>query len=533
MTDQTRKRLRCAVYTRKSTEDGLEQDFNSLDAQREACNAYVASQRHEGWEPVPDLYDDGGFSGGTMERPALKQLLAEIEVGRVDIIVVYKVDRLTRSLADFARIVDILDRKGASFVSVTQSFNTTSSMGRLTLNVLLSFAQFEREVTGERIRDKIAASKARGMWMGGPVPLGYDVSERRLVVNAGEAQVVRHLFTRYAELGSIGNLVDELAVQMYRTKRRTYRDGRIIGGIAFGKGMLAILLKNRLYAGEVVHRGICYPGQHDAIIPAELFDRVQAIFAVNRRERLEGKRSKHPSLLTGLLTDPAGRPMGPVSTAKGSRRYRYYVSRIEPGTDQGEFARVAAGPIEHMVTAMIDRQLCRNMSASDMANPPSPSDPAVVSAIDQRRKLLGVGARVQVLRDRVIVTLAGDVSANEGIDIQLEEPAQMISRGPEMKRAIAPDPRSSQAILDPALLRLIAHAFAARRKLVEGKVEPTIDGYSDEHIAKLVRLSWLAPDIINSILDGHQPASLNGRRLLRTSDLPLSWPAQRRTLGFA
>ncbi|MDQ3549626.1 MAG: recombinase family protein [Chloroflexota bacterium] len=533
MAEQPRKRLRCAVYTRKSTEDGLEQDFNSLDAQREACTAYVASQRHEGWEAVPDLYDDGGFSGGTMERPALKQLLGEIEAGRVDIIVVYKVDRLTRSLADFARIVDILDRKGASFVSVTQSFNTTSSMGRLTLNVLLSFAQFEREVTGERIRDKIAASKARGMWMGGPAPLGYDVSERRLVVNEGEAQVVRHLFIRYAELGSIGTLIDELAIQGYRTKLRTYRDGRIVGGVAFGKGMLAALLKNRLYAGEVVHGDKCYPGQHDAIISPELFDRVQAMFAMNRRERLEGKRTKHPSLLTGLLTDPDGRTMGPVSTAKGSRRYRYYVSRTEPGSDQSEVARVAAGPIEQLVTTMIDRHLCRSVSASELISPPSPSNPAWFPAIDQRRKLLGVRAHIQVLRDRVVVTLAGDPSTDDGSDIQLEEPAKLITSGPEMKRAIAPDARSSQGNLDPALLRLIAHAFAARRKLVEGKVEPTINGYSDEHVSKLVRLSWLAPDIISAILDGHQTAGLNGRRLLRTCDLPLAWSAQRRALGFA
>ncbi len=532
MTDQPRKRLRCAVYTRKSTEDGLERDFNSLDAQREACTAYVASQRHEGWEPVPDFYDDGGFSGGTMERPALKQLLAEIEAGRVDIIVVYKVDRLTRSLADFARIVDILDHRGASFVSVTQSFNTTSSMGRLTLNVLLSFAQFEREVTGERIRDKIAASKARGMWMGGPAPLGYDVSERRLVVNEGEADVVRHLFTRYAELASIGTLIDELAAGNYQTKQRTYRDGRTVGGIAFGKGMVAALLKNRLYAGEVVHRGKSYPGQHDAIISLGLFDRVQAVFATNRRERLEGKRSKHPSLLTGLLTDPVGRPMGPVHTAKGSRRYRYYVSRTEPGSDQGEVTRVAAGPIEHLVTVMIERHMSRSVSASDLVSPPSLSSIPFLPAIDQRRKLLGLRTRVQVLRDRVVVTLTGDPSADEGTDIQLEVPARLISSGPETKRAIAPDPRSSQASLDPALLRLIAHAFAARRKLVEGRVEPTVDGYSDEHIAKLVRLSWLAPDIINSILDGHQPATLNGRRLLRTSDLPLSWSAQRVVLGF-
>jgi site-specific DNA recombinase len=531
VSDHSRKRQRCGVYTRKSTEDGLEQDFNSLDAQREACSAYIASQRHEGWEAVPDLYDDGGFSGGTLERPALKQLLAEIEAGRIDIIVVYKVDRLTRSLADFARIVDILDRKGASFVSVTQSFNTTSSMGRLTLNVLLSFAQFEREVTGERIRDKIAASKARGMWMGGPAPLGYDVSERRLVINEREALVVRHLFTRYAELGSIGALIEELAVQGYRTKQRPYRDGRTVGGIPFGKGMLAALLKSRLYVGIVVHRGNCYPGQHDALIAPALFDQVQAMFATNRRERLVGKRSKHPSLLAGILTDPAGRPMSPVHTAKGSRRYRYYISRVEPGTDQRHVTRVAAGPLEHLVMAMVVRHHSRCMPASQLINP-QPVTEVLVSEIDNRRTLLEQRARIQVLPDRVVINLAADLCPDNAADIQLEEPACLITPSPALKSAITPDSRSPNASRDPALLRMIAHAFAARRKLIEGTVEPSIDGYSDEHIAKLVRLSWLAPDILNSILDGNQPASLNGRRLLRMSNLPLAWAAQRRALGF-
>lgn len=297
--------------------------------------------------------------------------------------------------------------------------------------------------------------------------------------------------------------------------------------------MLAALLKNRLYSGDVVHRGTSYPGQHEAIIKLELFERVQAIFGNNRRERLEGKQSKHPSLLTGLLTDPNGRPMTPVSTAKGSRRYRYYVSRTEPGADKSEVARVAAGPIEQLVMSMINRHLGRSVAVADLINPQLPVESSLLTAIDQRRKLLGVQASIQVCRDRVVVTLAGDASRNDGLDVRLEEPAQLISAGPEIKRAIAPDSRNSQAHSDPALLRLIAHAFAARRKLVEGRVEPTIDSYSDEHVAKLVRLSWLAPDIINAILDGRQPASLSGRRLLRTGDLPLSWPAQRKALGFA
>ena len=253
------KRRRCAIYTRKSTEEGLDQIFNSLDAQREACAAYILSQTHEGWEAIPELYDDGGYSGGSMDRPGLQQLLADAEAGKIDIIVVYKVDRLTRSLADFARIVDILDKKGASFVSVTQAFNTTTSMGRLTLNVLLSFAQFEREVTGERIRDKIAASKARGMWMGGVVPLGYEVRDRKLIIVPEEAERVRHIFARYLELGSVYALQAELVAQGIRTKARTLKDGRAFGNTNFSRGSMYQMLANRIYLGEITHRGKACP----------------------------------------------------------------------------------------------------------------------------------------------------------------------------------------------------------------------------------------------------------------------------------
>ena len=263
--------VRCAIYTRKSTEEGLEQAFNSLDAQREACAAYIASQRHEGWVPTNELYDDGGFSGGNMERPELRQLMADVQAGRVDVIVVYKVDRLTRALSDFAKIVEVLDRAGASFVSVTQSFNTTTSMGRLTLNVLLSFAQFEREVTGERIRDKIAASKKKGMWMGGPVPLGYDVKDRLLVVNQAEADTVRQIFERYKTHGSIAATVTHLELIGIKTKRTQSSTGAPRGGIAWTRGGLAHFLTNRVYIGEVRHRDQHYPGAHAAIVPAELW----------------------------------------------------------------------------------------------------------------------------------------------------------------------------------------------------------------------------------------------------------------------
>ena len=266
----------CAIYTRKSSEDGLEQEFNSLDAQREACEAYITSQRHAGWVAVSDMYDDGGLSGGSMDRPALKRLLADIMAGKVQIIVVYKVDRLTRSLADFAKIVDVFDAHDASFVSVTQQFNTTTSMGRLTLNMLLSFAQFEREITGERIRDKIAASKAKGMWMGGTVPLGYDVHERKLVVNAPEAETVRLIFQRYAQLGSVALLRAELNQRGVVSKRRHGAGGRLAGGQKFSRGALYLMLQNHLYRGEIKHKEHVYAGQHEAIIDLDLWTTVQA-----------------------------------------------------------------------------------------------------------------------------------------------------------------------------------------------------------------------------------------------------------------
>ena len=279
----TGKVRRCAVYTRKSSEEGLDQTFNSLDAQREACEAYIRSQAHEGWKLVKTAYDDGGFSGGTLERPALQRLLADLGRGLVDVIVVYKIDRLTRSLADFARIVETLDRQGASFVSITQQFNTTTSMGRLTLNVLLSFAQFEREVTGERIRDKIAASKRKGMWMGGNLPLGYDVKDRQLVVNEAEAETVRYLFQRYVELGTVAALQTDLKRRAIVSKVWTSSSGKRRGGAGYSRGALYYLLRNTIYVGRIAHRGASYAGQHPGIVPQDLWDRVQALLTENRQ----------------------------------------------------------------------------------------------------------------------------------------------------------------------------------------------------------------------------------------------------------
>ena len=304
------RRLRCAIYTRKSSEEGLDMEFNSLDAQREACEAYIASQRSEGWAAIRERYDDGGFSGGTLDRPALKQLLSDIEDGLIDVIVVYKIDRLSRSLMDFAKLVEVFDRNNVTFVSVTQSFNTTTSMGRLTLNILLSFAQFEREVIGERIRDKFAASRKRGMWMGGSVPMGYDVRNRKLVVNEAEAETVRRIFGRFVELGSATELARELRREGTRNKQ----------GTVIEKGYLYRLLNNRVYRGEAVHKGNAYEGEHDAIIDDVLWERAHAILGESPRVWGNQTRTGSAALLKGLIFSETGAAMTPTSTKKGSRR---------------------------------------------------------------------------------------------------------------------------------------------------------------------------------------------------------------------
>src|SRR4051812_33543444 len=325
--DGRSSKLRCALYTRKSSEEGLEQDFNSLDAQREACEAFVLSQKREGWILLPELYDDGGFSGGTLERPAFRRLLADVSAGRVNIVVVYKVDRLTRSLADFARLVELFDAEAVSFVSVTQQFNTTSSMGRLTLNILLSFAQFEREVTGERIRDKIAASKKKGMWMGGQPPLGYDVKDRKLIVNTQEAETVRHIFRRYRELKSVRQLKADLDAHGTVSKARKASDGSAYGSKPLARGALYLMLQNRIYRGETVHKDKSYPGEHDGVVDERLWNEVQLILRTNRVEHANGSADNRPSMLAGLLFDAQGERMSPSHANKRGTRYRYYVSR--------------------------------------------------------------------------------------------------------------------------------------------------------------------------------------------------------------
>ena len=335
------QKLRCAIYTRKSSEEGLEQEFNSLDAQRDACSAYIASQRSEGWVELAAHYDDGGISGGTLERPALKRLLADIEEDRVDVVVVYKIDRLSRALMDFAKLVEVFDRNNVTFVSVTQSFNTTTSMGRLTLNILLSFAQFEREVIGERIRDKFAASRKRGMWMGGVVPLGYEVRDRKLIINEPEAATVRMIFERFVKVGSATSLARSLAADNIRSRR-----GKLID-----KGFLYKLLNNRIFIGDAVHKGTAYPGEHRAIIGRDLWDKAHSIMAASPRSRASNTRAQTPSLLKGLLFGPTGGAMSPSHTRKGGRLYRYYVSQsvIKRGADACPVSRVPAAEIENVV----------------------------------------------------------------------------------------------------------------------------------------------------------------------------------------
>jgi len=406
------RRLRCAIYTRKSSEEGLDMEFNSLDAQHEACEAYIASQKAEGWVAVRDRYDDGGFSGGTLDRPGLQQLLADVEHGLVDVIVVYKIDRLSRSLMDFAKLVEAFDRNDVTFVSVTQAFNTTTSMGRLTLNILLSFAQFEREVTGERIRDKFAASRAKGMWMGGFVPMGYDVLDRKLVINEAEAATVRHMFQRFVDLGSATLLTRELVAQGVVNKR-----GRLID-----KGFLYKLFRNRVYIGEAVHKGTSYPGEHEAIVPRELWDKVHAILQQSPRTRAAKSRTQTPALLKGLMFADTGVAMTPTATKKGSKLYRYYTSmdaiRNRANEDRDGFVRLNAGMVEGAVLQEI-RKLLRTPEVTSRAiaaarqEDPDIDDNDVVAALtgfDGLWESLFPAEQARIARlliDRITVSQAG------------------------------------------------------------------------------------------------------------------------------
>lgn len=425
------RKVRCAIYTRKSSEEGLEQAFNSLDAQREAGEAYIASQRHEGWILVPDRYDDGGISGGTLERPALKRLLRDIEIGLIDVVVVYKVDRLTRALVDFAKLVEVFDSHNTSFISITQQFNTTTSMGRLTLNMLLSFAQYEREIIGERIRDKFEASRKKGMWMGGWAPLGYDVVDRKLVINKKEAALVHRIFDRFATLGSVKALLEELNAEGAQTKSRMTQSGRHHEGRPFDKGVIHKILRNRIYLGEAVHKGTSYPGEHEAIIDQKLWDRAHSIIAVNPKTRANHSRARTPALLKGLLRcTSCDAAMSPTHTRRRGRLYRYYVcsNSVKNGANACPIRSLAASEIEGIVIGQVRRLLqTPEMAARTIAAYHELNGGNGKAAVREREVLDALNRLEEIWQElfpgeqtRILQLLVEGVGvAPDGIDVQL------------------------------------------------------------------------------------------------------------------
>lgn len=423
---------------------------------------------------------------------------------------------------------------------MTQAFNTTTSMGRLTLNVLLSFAQFEREVTGERIRDKIAASKRKGMWMGGPVPLGYRVDQRKLVVDPVEVETVRHIFRRYLELRSIPALVDDLARTGYRTRERVMASGRIVGKVCFGRGPLGIMLQNPVYIGKVSHKGLVHNGEHEAIIDDDTFAAVQDTVRRNNREKVVGTRTARPSLLTGMLTDPDGRPMSPDRAKKGAKTYCYYATRTKPGEDKTRLWRFPANEIDKVVINAISGHLEKPVtSGTDTSgewqkltdlNVGTADKLRNGSTVAQRELVLELAAAVQLREDAVHIRFS--TSSNSEATV-LTVPAKLVRKGHQLKLVVPSDKRGPDPSADPVLVKLIAQAFAARDYLVEGTQHPCVSGYSRRHLNRLARLAWLAPDIISDILDGRQPPHLTGRYLLRCGDVPFDWSSQRAFLGFA
>jgi site-specific DNA recombinase len=566
----TRNFTRCAIYTRKSSEEGLDQTFNSLDAQREACESYIKSQRHEGWHALPQLYDDGGFSGGNTERPALTLLLNNIKAGKVDVIVVYKVDRLSRSLADFVRLVDLFDEHQVSFVSVTQQFNTSSSMGRLTLNVLLSFAQFEREVTSERIRDKIAASKQKGMWMGGVVPLGYDVIDKTLVVNEAETQRIRHIYTRYVALGCVRKLKEELDAEGYVSKARELK-GVHAGGKPFSRGALYALLKNPLYIGKVTHQGTHYEGQHAAILDSVLWQTAQNLLTENKNQHETKTAVKNPSLLAGLLFDDNGNPMSPTHTKKHNRRYRYYINQAVlqyREKEAGTVLRIPANTIEDVIISRL-KQLWQSPNA--LLNTLEDFELTITqqSTIIKQAKLLTETwddntphehinilrkcvKSIQISCDGVELTLSKmglldcllkGISQHKELKMTLHDdyrliiPARLKRCGIESKLIVndrdddVPHQRTIMALQSALQKGLTWH-----NELINGRVSSMVEiakqeGVTRPYVARHIKLAFLAPDIIETILKGKIPITLSLDKL--REGFPMNWQTQRKMLGFS
>ena len=536
----SKKTLRCAIYARKSSEEGLEQDFNSLHAQREACEAYIASQRHEGWKALATVYDDGGFSGGSMARPALQKLLADIQSGSIDIIVVYKVDRLTRALTDFARMVEIFDSQGVSFVSVTQQFNTTTSMGRLTLNVLLSFAQFEREVTGERIRDKIAASKKKGLWMGGWVPIGYDARDRTLVINEPEAETIRILYRLYARLKNVRAVEAALQSANLTTKRYVATTGRNIGGRPFSRGHIYKILSNPLYIGEIDHKGTRHPGQHPAIIDAETWSAVQEQLRTNGHEKRSRTNARHTSLLAGLLFDENGGKFTAAHAAKNGKRYIYYVAPKHPVKNAGANAPTPAWipaadldsiVIQHIVQFLessesIVRELgtgesrpsslssllkASNALAVDIREAATHPRRAILEKLLDRVVVAQSVVRIRLKRNEVLERLAPDthpLSPDHGAAIELQFDTQIV-RGRTENTLVVSEAgfRKPATGSHAALLKAVARGHRWFEDLVSGLAQSTVEiarreGVTDRYVSKMLELSFLPPSRIEKLVKG-------------------------------
>jgi site-specific DNA recombinase len=558
-----KKHVRCAIYTRKSSEEGLEQSFNSLEAQREACEAFILSQKHEGWSVLTNHYDDGGFSGGTMERPALKQLLNDVQAEKVNTIVVYKVDRLTRSLADFARIIEILDSRGVSFVSVTQHFNTTTSMGRLTLNVLLSFAQFEREITGERIRDKIAASKKKGMWMGGVIALGYDCVDRQLVVNQVEADKVRQIFRTYLQLGCVSKLKEFLDRKQIQSKIRTDSSGRRYGGAPFSRGSLYHLLNSRIYIGEIIHGGQSYRGQHQPIVSLELWNNVAARLRQNNQSHRTGKSHSTPSLLSGILFDSHGVRFTPTHAVKNGKRYRYYTSQsvISDAGIKPTITRFPAQELERFVKSQIHLLLqAPDKCTAGMKESPS-KDALAERAGDLARKWpqLGNSKQHEFVRNilkRITVgqtTIGLEVDKTKFVETLLGHNTEIRSSVSPSKLATLKLTRNFQAVRARGEVRMIAPQgeadfegaplmslvkVAARahdwyQRIVTGEIS-TIgqlaqqSGLTKRYVRRVLQCANLSPQIIEGLLTGTHSPNLTVKEILRS--VPLNWREQEQRL---
>lgn len=551
------KVFRCAIYTRKSSEEGLEQDFNSLHAQRESCDAYIKSQRHEGWTPLPSFYDDGGYSGGSTERPALKRLLADIQSHLIDVVVVYKVDRLTRSLADFAKIVEIFDAAGVSFVSVTQQFNTTTSMGRLTLNVLLSFAQFEREVTGERIRDKIAASKQKGMWMGGWVPIGYDRKDRTLTINEPEAVTVRTIFDLFLKLKNVQRVQTELARLNLTTKPYATPRGRAVGGLSFARGHLYKILSNPLYIGEIEHRGVRYPGQHPPLVDATTWDAVQAQLAANHHENRTRTNAKSKNLLAGLIYDDAGNRLVSSHATKNGKRYRYYVTSQGTGRAGATLnlprLRLPAATIDELVLAKLQSFLtdktqistllretrCRPAEigsglgiAAKFADSLTSATPLGQDVTDLlARVIVSSGSiNISVKRDRLLMMLTDtsvEPSQDKGQDnIILLEATVPSAPGGESGKLVFED--QSAKAPDAVVVKAIARASVWFEQLTTGKSQSMAEiavreNITDNYVSNLIHLAWLSPDIVDRVLDGDPEATVLARAAMLTRKSNAVW----------